>query len=603
MNYLRILAVAALGLALWFAGCKVRDAGSVSPDSPPTTILTVAPNDSATVNHFIDLRWMGNDPDGSIAGFNLYVDSVFVGFTTTNDSVIAFSAPRDSMRYFHTFEVRAVDNAGLVDHDNSAAAVRARSRSFFVLNAAPTARLGTGSVPSGSTVGTGFRVSISAADFNPSKLFYAVALDDTNNFGPWSADSVFLFADSTIIADSSLFPTGIAGISNAGLTPGPHVIYLRAKDAGNALSNLVVDSVTVGINFRPIMNQTVTGTYGSSTFYPDGSTYYSPQSGVLTTLNFNATASAYHGEINSFAYRLDFGAWSPWQSRPSIVLTDLPPGVYHLDFAARDAGGVVSDTANPLTFFVRLVNQALTDTVLIVAETRRGGGGARSPDSTVVNAFYRRLFYQYDSTKVHEIRYNGDTTRHGNYVSPYDVRNCGLIMWHADDKVQFFLSPDSVSVTLLNDFIAHGGRVILSGWNLMKPFTSDADSASFASTSFANTRLKAFWAVRSTSSIFNGFTGDNGFPGVRLDSTRVTPLDMCWTFRPRGEDIIIGRMVTTDSASTLNNRPAAYIYDQSFRVAVFGVPLYFCVEDDVRHLFWNPDDPNHAVIPHMLQGF
>jgi hypothetical protein len=55
-------------------------------------------------------------------------------------------------------------------------------------------------------------------------------------------------------------------------------------------------------------------------------------------------------------------------------------------------------------------------------------------------------------------------------------------------------------------------------------------------------------------------------------------------------------MVVSDSlTSPFQGRPTAYLYYQSFRVAVFGVPLYFLVESEARAFM-------EVLMPWMLQG-
>jgi hypothetical protein len=51
----------------------------------------------------------------------------------------------------------------------------------------------------------------------------------------------------------------------------------------------------------------------------------------------------------------------------------------------------------------------------------------------------------------------------------------------------------------------------------------------------------------------------------------------------------------TSGVNPLENHTAAYFYDLSFRVAVFGVPLYFCKEDQVTPLM-------DALVPLIMDG-
>jgi hypothetical protein len=610
-----LMLFAALGLALWFAGCKVQNPGSASADSPPTTALTVAPRDSSTVNHYIRLSWAGNDPDGTVQGFRIYIDDVMVVFTTATDSLIAFPASASGVPTPHHFSVQAVDNAGLADPNPPV-------RFFYTVNWAPIVRVvADGGVVSGDHVGKAFRVTASASDTNFSFIRYSVSLDNQTSWTPASADSVFIMADPVLIADTALFPENVVAISNAGLTAGWHVLYLRAIDAGNAISNVVADSFLVEDGQRPVISEGISATYGAAEFYPDGSVYYSTQSGVVSSLTYSASAEVYKGEINGYRYRMqsaidpatDFGPWSDWSvwgADPVVEAVDLQPGSYVFQLMARDLANAYSDTAS---YAIRLVRQTLSDSIIIVSETRDGTGSLGSPRAATVDTFYAHVFA---GTKFRIIRYTDpqlvpSQNRAGDYISPYDVRNAGLIVWHSDDKADIRLDPDSVGVRLMRDFLNKGGRVIISGWDVMTHFSGTADDVEFASGSFAAEKLRIFGATRNTAASTRsniGFDGVNGFTACRIDSTKLPAgfhggIDRAWTFHTRGEDITIGALAVRDSTTNpLFHATTAYLYDQSFRVAVFGVPLYFCYEEQVRALFWNPTDPVHGIIQRMLQG-
>jgi hypothetical protein len=71
-------------------------------------------------------------------------------------------------------------------------------------------------------------------------------------------------------------------------------------------------------------------------------------------------------------------------------------------------------------------------------------------------------------------------------------------------------------------------------------------------------------------------------------------LQTCWSFQPRGECIVLGNLITT-SPLPATGHAAAYLYDLSFRVCVFGVPLYYCHNDQVTQLM-------DAIMPHMIEG-
>ena len=135
----------------------------------------------------------------------------------------------------------------------------------------------------------------------------------------------------------------------------------------------------------------------------------------------------------------------------------------------------------------------------------------------------------------------------------------------------------------------------------------NTDTIVFASGSFGREKLRLFDAYRNTSRTTVGFDGENGFAGCMIDSTKLPTnwhglIDRCWVFRPRGECIPFGTLVVSNPGSNpLSGGMASYLYDLSYRVAVFGIPLYFFQESDVFTMFHGNAEYN-GLIPHMLQG-
>jgi hypothetical protein len=617
MKSLKALLFVAFGLSLWLGGCKVRHPGSAVGNQPPTTTLSVAPTEGDTVNYYITLGWAGNDPDGTVAGFYLYIDTLAAVFTTSRDTTIAFYSPQDSVPVQHTFKVQAVDDQGLADPNPPV-------RTFSVINRVPTASRGLVGITSGAVVGTNFRVSITSESPRPSSSLYSIAFDDTNAWSAWTPDTVFAFASPDLLSDP-LFPQGVFGVSNDGLTPGPHVIYLRAQNGGGALSNTVVDSITVssGPSFLPTIDATVAATYGAIPFYPDGSAYYIQASGQAISIAYSAHEQ-HGGEINAYRWRTGQIAgdgtiqwndtWGPWQKTSVIDTVDLPVGNYPFEFMARDLS---NNYTVPDSFIIRLVQQVISDSVIIVDDTKRSRAIPFTilPDS--VNAFYDTLLTLAGNSNHRVVQFTLDSipdpSRHGmTYLSPYDVHNAGLLIWHMEDANA--AASDSIAarrIRILQDYLDKGGRIIMSGWNLMSKFESvSRDSVVFAGNGFEARYLKIFSGWRLGSQDFQcvGLNGANGFPAISVSPLKFRgnhagQLNSCWTFDQQGQDIVVGTMAVADSATNgRQGRTAAYIYDLSYRIAVFGLPLYLCKSDEVQNLFVNPQDPQHSILTIMMQG-
>ncbi|MBM3324677.1 MAG: hypothetical protein FJY66_03330 [Calditrichaeota bacterium] len=581
-----ILRLTFLGLlVIAVTGCEVSDPGSPFPNQPPKTYLVLAPRDSSVFNHFAHLKWSGTDPDGEISHFFVVVDGETLkfaradggsdNFTRAYEGTIPFYAPGDTA-VPHLVKVIAVDDEGLADPSPP-------SRFFYASNTRPSVSFAATSVPNGATVGRGFAIELDGEDPNPSSLLYSIAIDDSiGGWGAWSEYSTFLFCDPSL----SFLPTKVTLMNGNALTTGEHRIYARIKDAGEAQGlQMISVRITVADDLHPAMNATITGAYGSDTFYPDGSVFY--RSNIETKLIFSATATAYNGMINAFSYAIGDSpfVFLAWQEASEIVLTDAPAGEYLFHIRARDVAGEISGTISHRIYILELEP---TDSILIVDETRDGTGGAGSPNDEQVDNFYAavmgtRPFAQVDYA-THQI---GGVS----YLSPLDLYRFRLVIYHTDDKANFNIASNRA---VLAEYMDRGGKVIFGGWDLLAPFgVAYQDSAVYSATAAADLRfvytyMRLFYAVRSSATSpreFKGMTGVGGYPDVAIDPAKVPAswagaLDKCWAFNNRGETITIGTFDAATEGSSFEGKHCAHVYiGPIYSVAMLGFPLYFAYEN------------------------
>jgi hypothetical protein len=575
-----ILRLTVLGLlAIAIVGCEVSNPGSPFPNQPPETFLVLAPAAQDTFNHYVDLKWSGTDPDGEIAGFWILIDSDTFKFTQAYEETIAFYAPGDTA-VMHTLQVTAVDDQGLADPTPP-------TRTFYASNTRPTVAFAEASVPDGATIGRGFAVELEGQDLNPSSLLYSIAIDDSiGGWVAWSANSTFLFCNPSL----EFLPDQVTIIDGSILSTGAHTIYARIKDAGEALGEHMISvHLTVEDNLRPAMDTLVVGTYGSNDFYADGSVFYRPNR--ETKLTFSASADSYFGMLNAYSYALTTGepVFSAWQDKAEIVLSDASPGEYEFHIRARDIAGAISDT---VTYSIFIVQVQPSQTILIVDETRDGTGNPGSPNDQQVDDFYNLMV---GSRPHDQLDYATHQLGGVSYLSPFDLYNYGLVIYHTDDKANFNLATTRV---VLAEYMDRGGKVIFSGWDLLSPFQSDAtvDSATYSSTGSASsvfvfTYMRLFSARRSSATSpreFKGMTGMNGYPNLEIDPQKLPAswagsLDKCWSFDNRGETTTIGSFEAATEGSPFQGTHCAHFYiGTTYSVAVFGFPLYFCHEDQAQ---------------------
>lgn len=578
MKLIRSFALVASLLLIWVLGCEVADPGNSYGNQPPTTILSRAPLDGDTVNHYIELRWAGNDVDGEIQGFRLLVDGSEISFTAATDTMIAFTSTEDGLPTSHTFTVIAVDDDNTEDPNPP-------QRQFYTTNEKPAVEWGEGTVPIDAEVGYGFRMVLKGLDDNRSLLWFALSVGDEDSWSEWSEDSIFYIGDTAL----ELYPDGVNVVSNAGLADGAVTLYARVRDAGGSVSETISRTVNVSSGYRPVMEATVTGAYGSDEFYPDGSVYR--RNNVETQISYAASAAAYYGQIQAYRYE-DSDGWSEWTNTPSLIFTDLPTGEYPFKFTARDIAGVMADT---IEYTIRIVEQQLTSLILLVDETRDGNGNPGSPTDEAVDDFYHALLQGREYVDVDYANRPGGVP----YISPYDLSTCGLVVWHGDDRSDVKLGDNT---DVLTAYLNKGGRLILSGWDVLAPFNADQeDSLSFNTGSFAYDKLRIFNAYYNRTRTMTGIEGVDGLPDITVDPDKLPTsfngaIDRTWVFTQRGECSVTGvLMVNNPDDNPLNGKTASFIYDQSFRVLVFGAPLFFFKESEVVPLM-------DSLLDRMLAG-
>ncbi len=568
-------------LLIAIAGCEVSDPGSAIPNQPPITHLVLAPTDSTEFNHFTHLKWSGTDPDGDISGFWILVDAETLMFTTAFEDTIAFYAPGDTT-VPHRVQVTAVDNEGLVDPSPP-------SRFFYATNTRPTLAFASGSLEDGAVTGRGFAIELDGEDPNPSSLYYSIAVDDSlAGWQPWSMHSTFLFCDKSLdflpctTQTWRNVPCTAALIDKNTLTAGEHTIYARVKDAGEALGiGMISVNFTVVEGIRPAMDTIVTGVYGADDFYLDGSVFY--RTNRETQITFSATPGG-EGQINAYRYHLGAGTFTsadPWQQAAEIVMLNAPAGEYTYQIMARDVAGEPSDT---ITYSIYILEPEFTNNILIVDETRDGTGNPGSPDDEQVDNFYANIM---GTRPFSEVDYATHQVGGVSYLSPLDVYQSGLIIYHTDDRANYNLEATR---GILAEYMDRGGKVIFSGWNLLEPFgIAGPDSGYYSATGaeparFAYNYLRLFYANRAAGREAAGITGVGGYPDIMIDPTKVpsswnATVDKCWTFNNRGETFTTGTFDAADDESRYQGRHCAHVYlGPTYSVAVFGIPLYFCDE-------------------------
>ncbi len=133
-NIFALLPISALVLVLALLSGACSDEGSLLPNQPPQTFLSIEGSELSPTHYRQILSWHGEDPDGEVVRYEyrwLYapesgaVDSAWVGsvepfVTATIDTFFLPLPTTGADTLSHRFEVRAVDEEGLRDPEPAA---------------------------------------------------------------------------------------------------------------------------------------------------------------------------------------------------------------------------------------------------------------------------------------------------------------------------------------------------------------------------------------------------------------------------------------------------------------------------------------------------
>jgi len=632
-------------LLLW--GCEPSNPGSPLENQPPETRIIVAPLEGiidtvytyvyavdTTVtppetlsvdtlieytnvhDHYISpsrmfrVQWFGHDRDGLVKGFYIQVDDGPEVWTVRGDSAISFEAltpdpliPGGTIPTQHRIRITAVDNEDLRDPTPA-------ERVINVINSQPVISEFIADFSDSSIVGPGIGFEIEWNDLNISGCYFRVTIDG-NAVTEWDANTKFRFCNLDDPSIPALLENDVTSIDINLLTIGEHNLGVEIKDWGGALGDPLIMHITVQDTILPTLEGIET-IYGASAYYPDGSIFY--RANTTTAFTMIGSASEYHGNVHSYRYRYRYqpipatpadSAWAEWHDwtdwRPAAFeMTDLTVGEYQFQALCRDWTGTESPVLNYIMSIVEV--DFSEQTLLIVDETKSGNGRPGSPNNEQCDEFYRTILEVDTSTwetptgwQVTEIDYASHKVNDASYISARDVFNKKVIIWHSDDKAQYFISDN---IRLLVDYLERGGKLIISGWDVLKPFGgADNPNEITFDAGFAYKYLRIQGGTRSVSGTRDSFIGmlgntDSGFEypdSLTVDSEKIPGSwngpDKCWVLLPRHRTESVGKWIGFNPDDVLNNGDAClrnFNPVNPWRTIVLGFPLYFMKNDEAK---------------------
>lgn len=374
-----LLFAALLALAWVIGACD--DVDSTAPDSnvPPVTTISGGPSPFDEYSYLVDLKWFGEDMDGSVETYEFawddtseWFETVLTGstFVVSSDTCCIFdtlvsSAGTDSIveQYFryHTFFVRSIDDKRAVDPSPA-------HLTFNSVTVAPESRITQGP-PMNSETGRAVSIhwegfdpdspnnSVSAFDYFHAtkgqlrdKYFYRDELGVTKKV--WnSLDWTRVGADTTSVVLRGL-ETGF-GVNGSNR----HLFFIRSIDDAGAVEQLPV----LGENYREwgatdfaagivIIRSNVMGTAGSNLDHV-GQIF----EGTRIVFSWNANLGSYDGTVTGYSHAYDNLLWSAWDIEDDRYPPEgefIPQRGRHSFFArTKDEAGQIVSAEFPFEVF------------------------------------------------------------------------------------------------------------------------------------------------------------------------------------------------------------------------------------------------------------
>jgi len=214
--------------------------------------------------------------------------------------------------------------------------------------------------------------------------------------------------------------------------------------------------------------------------------------------------------------------------------------------------------------------------ILLVDETRDGNGQRGMPSDAQQDAFYHALL---SGTRYKDWDVATESVPQAGDVGPYST-----LVWHADDYTQQRIHPAVPGVV---NYLEHGGRLWLVGWKpMLGVMGSGGYPFMFSAGQMPYDELHLAGAGQCADMNFVGATGQSGYPGISIDSTKLFAsfegkfpyVDVLY---PRDADTVL----TFNAAlgDSFQGKPVGVRWLAGPGKAVcFGFPLYYTVESEAR---------------------
>ncbi len=573
-------------------GCQPDVVGTSAENVPPVVLLPNSPPEGTTVSYRYLMQWIGNDPDGVVAGYSWRVDDGIWSHEPDDDG--------DWQVHFNAGEAVDLDGDGSpsVNWDGGAGILGVDDDA----DGKTDEELANGVDDDGDELidedtdsppdwpcddngddNTGYDpepyVDEDPRDGYNNDLDELIDEDEPDvprwcmALGGRGAWTLWLEATS----DTVQFSTDSLGQAQ------PHTFEVKALDNDYAESepaSIVLNAST----FRPvpaIVRGPADGATRFSLAQPTstwpGVEYELGGSDIHRDIYYNIIED---GRVAQWSHRVDEGPWTPWSADSLVYLYGLSEGDHTFEVRCRDDAGAISDS-----IAMRILNvliPTLDETVLLVDDTGRPIGNVRDDGAFYMDSLF--VAYSPDSIQTPEEETESRAITHE------ELQRVRLLVWYKGDLSE--RRNLEANERILTEYVRIGGKLWLDGFELTGAFGYEA----MPDTSEANI-LRDWLGIEDFSTV--GDEGASLFTGVvpLTDPFEAAALDSFPQFASLDYTLSFIQKVYPADASeavySMTSREPAYEglpcavrwpVGGPTRVLYFGFPLLYMKMADARAL-------------------
>ncbi len=302
---------------------------------------------------------------------------------------------------------------------------------------------------------------------------------------------------------------------------------------------------------------------------------------------------------NVYYKKLAEDSWTQFNTEPieanQIIIDNLENGQeYHFYVTLVTEDGFQTLPSTETDIIAVPTEFSGIEAILLVDDTQNGTGSVLSPTDQAVDNFYQEILFA--GYNVDSIDLDSEELT-WQLISSYQA-----VIWYNESVSASSLGDYS---TLLGNYLFSGGKLVISGWKSVLDIPED-----FYNTFIGDRQLSLSNLPECSSFVSDLYPTLNTRPEL-LPSTWDGDISMITTFN-NAENVLYRKAESNDAVAIYNS-------NERYELFLFGIPLYYMQENEVRSMMLsllsntsppveNADDSepalvNYEIYPNPAKGY